>query len=166
MTPLESNPVASVRAASSGSDIEAFRALCAEYGASLQYTQECKSLEHQGFSQEQANLPGAYAPPGGAMLIAWEGDEPIGCVALRPFSGGMCEMKRMYLRPAWRGRGIGRLLAEGILGEGRRLGYTSMRLDTGATMIAAAALYASLGFREIPRYNADPVPGKWMEIQL
>jgi GNAT superfamily N-acetyltransferase len=100
------------------------------------------------------------------MLIAIEGEEPIGCVALRPLAEGVCEMKRMFVRSAWRGRGIGRLLAESILAEGRRLGYTAMRLDTGATMLEAAALYASIGFREIPRYNSDPVPGTWMERPL
>lgn len=161
-------PVAEVRPASTDDDIEAFRRLCREYARSLEYTGECRSLEHQRFDDEMATLPGRYAPAcRGATLLAWDGVEAVGCVALRDLGDGICEMKRMYVRPGWRGRGIGRRLAEDVLAESRRLGYRAMRLDTGASMAAAAALYESLGFTDIPPYNRDPVAGtRWMEVTL
>lgn len=157
-----------IRSAVSPADLALFRAVCLEYAATLEYTGECKSLEHQGFDAELAALPGCYARPRGEILLAVDGaGEPVGCVAMRPLSGDICEMKRMYVRPAGRGRGVGRVLAEGIIAAARERGYRAMRLDTGATMVAAAALYQSLGFRDIPAYNRDPVPGtRWMELTL
>ncbi|MBX3358816.1 MAG: GNAT family N-acetyltransferase [Phycisphaeraceae bacterium] len=161
-----------VRAAATRADIDAFAALCRDYADSLAHTAECRSLEHQQFAAELASLPGAYAPPRGEILIAFDGAKPIGCVAIRPLDTGdsgpaRCEMKRMYVHPAHRGRGVGRLLAQASLAAARRIGYHAMRLDTGESMTAAAALYQSLGFTDIPAYNADPVPGtRWMELRL
>lgn len=157
-----------IRPAVSGEDIAAFRELCAEYVESLEYTAECASLEHQGIGCELASLPGAYAPPRGEILLARDGASiPIGCVALRPLDQTVCEMKRMYVRPAVRDKGLGRSLAMAIIAAARSRGYQAMRLDTGVSMTAAAALYASIGFRDIPPYNRDPTPGtRWMELTL
>lgn len=164
---MASNENVMIRPALDGEAVAAFRDLCFEYAKTLESTAECRSLEHQGFEAEMASLPGCYARPRGEILLAFEGDEAVGCVAMRPLSADICEMKRMYVRPAGRGRGIGRMLAEGIIAAGRERGYRAMRLDTGATMVAAARLYRSLGFREIPAYNEDPVPGTmWFELML
>jgi ribosomal protein S18 acetylase RimI-like enzyme len=104
---------------------------------------------------ELAALPGGYD----AILLARDGEEVVGCVALRPLEDGACEMKRLYVRPAGRGSGAGRALAEAIVEEARRLGYWTMRLDTLPTMGAAQALYRSLGFVETTRYNDNPISG-------
>jgi ribosomal protein S18 acetylase RimI-like enzyme len=104
---------------------------------------------------ELAALPGGYD----AILVARDGDEIAGCVALRPLEGGACEMKRLYVRPSTRGSGAGRALVEASITRARELGYATMRLDTLPRMDAARALYLSLGFREIERYNANPVEG-------
>jgi putative acetyltransferase len=112
---------------------------------------------------ELAALPGGYE----AIFVAREGDEVVGCVALRSLGDGVCEMKRLYVRPAGRGSGAGRALAEAIVEEARRLGYRTMRLDTLPTMGAAQALYRSLGFAETERYNDNPVPGVlFYELEL
>ena len=157
-----------IRPAAGEADVAAFRELCAEYARSLEYTAECASLEHQGIDCELASLPGAYAPPRGEILLAFNsGVQPIGCVALRPLDQTVCEMKRMYVRPVGRGTGVGRSLALAIIDAARLRGYLAMRLDTGATMTPAATLYASLGFRDITAYNRDPTPGtRWMELGL
>lgn len=147
--------------------LEGVRALIAEYAQSLAYTTECASLEHQGIVDEIASLPGKYAEPDGALWLAREGRAPAGCVAVRPMGNGVCELKRLYVRQAWRGRGVGRALTLAAIDWARGRGYRVMRLDTGVTMVAAAALYESLGFVGIPAYNADPVPGtRWMELVL
>ena len=115
-------------------------------------------LGYQGFEAELAGLPGAYAPPGGALLLARApGGSAIGCVALRRLAADICEMKRLYVAPEGRGLGLGRALAEAILDEAARLGHAEMRLDTLASMQAARALYAALGFEAVPAYYATPV---------
>ena len=114
----------------------------------------------QGFERELAELPGCYAPPAGRLLIARMGGEVAGCVGLRPLEPGVCEMKRLWVEPGFAGRGIGRALAERIVTDARQIGYRRMRLDTlPARMPAAQHLYASLGFREIPAYYHNPLPG-------
>ena len=121
----------------------------------------------QGFEEELANLPGDYAAPMGCILLAADGEEYVGCVALRDLGEGICEMKRMYVKPSHQGRGIGRALAEALIEEARRMGYTSMRLDTIPSLVAANALYASLGFKKIDQYRYNPLDGAtFMELQL
>lgn len=148
--------------------LDAARTLFAEYAASLPDTAQ-RSLRHQGFDAELANLPGKYAPPGGTILLASSvepGTHPqwLGVVALRPLdSSGLrphdptpiCEMKRLYVRPAARGLGAGRALCERLLADATAAGYRMMKLDTESDFAAAIGLYRSLGFAEIPRYNDD-----------
>jgi len=152
---------------------ELVRELFVEYARSLGF-----SLCFQGFDQELAALPGEYAPPTGRLLLASvepEGSGPVpaletvaGCVALRWLGEGTCEMKRLYVRPAFRGRGIGRDLAAAAIAAAREMGYRRMRLDTiPAQMAAAVALYRELGFRDIPAYYENPIPGALcMELEL
>lgn len=113
----------------------------------------------QGFERELAALPGCYAQPDGRLLLAVDGAENAGCVALRPLSNGGCEMKRLYVRPSHRSQGIGRQLALAIIEEARKIGYRKMKLDTISTMAEAIALYRSLGFRETEPYTHNPIPG-------
>jgi putative acetyltransferase len=138
------------------------RELLQEYAASLGF-----NLEFQGFSEELATLPGSYAPPLGRLLLAWVGEEAAGCVALRPIEPGICEMKRLYVRPAFRGAGLGRRLAERVVREARDAGYGKMRLDTLPAMAGARALYQALGFRPIPPYRPNPIDGAvFLELTL
>ena len=117
----------------------------------------------QGFERELAELPGCYAPPSGRLLIARVGGDVVGCVGLRPLEPGICEMKRLWVEPGFGGRGIGRALAESIVAAAREIGYERMRLDTlPERMPAAQHLYRSLGFREIPPYYDNPLPGVTM----
>ena len=111
----------------------------------------------QGFAEELASLPGKYAPPAGGLWLALAEEEPAGCVALRSLAPDGCEMKRLFVRPAFRGHGVGRLLAETAIAAARADGYAVMRLDTLATMTPALTLYRSLGFREIPPYYDNPL---------
>ena len=143
-------------------EIERVRELFREYEESLE-----TDLCFQGFEQELSALPGAYAPPRGRLLLARDGETLAGCGALRPLSQEICEMKRLYVRDAFRGRGAGKLLAETLIAEARSIGYTAMRLDTLPWMTAAIPLYRSLGFSEISPYTTNPVPGAlFMEKRL
>ena len=133
-----------------------------EYAASLDFP-----LDFQDFDAELAALPGDYAAPGGRLLLALEQDQPAGCVALRRWDEGVCEMKRLYVRPAFRGAGIGRALVDAVIEAARRIGYRSMRLDTVPSMRQARALYAARGFRPISAYRYNPIPGtEFMELRL
>ena len=148
--------------ATSADQIVTARRLFKEYEASLGI-----ELSFQGFAQEVAGLPGAYAPPAGRLFLAADGAESAGCVALRPLGGGICEMKRLYLRPTARGARLGRRLAETVILEARAIGYARMRLDTLPSMKEAFALYQSLGFREIAPYCENPIAGtRFMELSL
>ncbi|HEY8722398.1 MAG TPA: GNAT family N-acetyltransferase [Gaiellaceae bacterium] len=145
-------------AARDTSDVEEVRALFREYAASLPF-----ALDFQDFDDELAGLPGAYAPPRGALLLA----RGAGCVGLRPIDETTCEMKRLYVRPSARGTGLGRRLVEAIVGQAHNLGYAQMRLDTVPGMDSARSLYERLGFREIPPYRPNPIPGAlFLELEL
>jgi putative acetyltransferase len=140
----------------------AVRPLLREYAGSLGFP-----LDFQDFERELAELPGAYAPPRGLVLLARSDDEDAGCVALRPLGEDTCEMKRLYVRAAYRGTGLGRLLAAAIVDEARALGYARMRLDTVPGMETAQSLYRRLGFTEIEPYAANPVDGaRFLELVL
>jgi putative acetyltransferase len=151
-----------VRPAMSAGDIAEARRLLEQYEASLDV-----DLRYQGFEEELAGLPGAYAPPRGRLLLAVDGSAPAGCVALRPLGDDVGEMKRLYVSPAARGRRVGRLLAETVIREARLIGYCRMRLDTLPSMKEALALYRALGFEEIAPYYASPVAGtRFLELLL
>jgi ribosomal protein S18 acetylase RimI-like enzyme len=143
-------------------ELPAVRGLFQAYAASLEV-----DLGFQDFDRELRELPGDYAPPAGRILLALDGDEPAGCVALRPYEPEVCEMKRLYVRPAFQGSGLGRRLAEAIVEAGRDAGYRVMRLDTLPSMQAARGLYRSLGFEEIEAYRHNPVHGTtYFELDL
>lgn len=127
------------------------RELFREYAGSIEV-----DLCFQSFEQELAELPGKYAPPVGRLLLAEVDHQPAGCVALRPIETSTAEMKRLYVRPAFRGQRIGRALANGIITAATEIGYERMRLDTLATMTEAIGLYESLGFQRIPAYYHNP----------
>ena len=125
------------------------------------------SLDFQGNEADFAGLPGKYAPPAGAILLAWHDGAVVGCVAMRPVDAAICEMKRLYVRPAGRGLGLGRRLAEAIVSAGREAGYAEMRLDVLPEFVKARALYASLGFRPAEPVTYNPVPGtKFLGLAL
>ena len=143
--------------------IEQARSLFLEYGSSLGF-----SLCFQSFDEELKNLPGPYGPPSGRLLLARYAGHAAGCVALRKLETGICEMKRLYVRPADRGKGLGRLLVERIIAEARAIGYERMRLDTiQSAMKDAIALYRRMGFKEIAPYSVIPIEDAlWMELRL
>jgi putative acetyltransferase len=121
----------------------------------------------QGFQQELDGLPGDYAPPDGGLLLAIDGDRVVGCVAIRKLGDGICEMKRLYVQPGYRGQGLGRRLAESVIAEARAIGYRKMRLDSLTSLKEAAGLYRSLGFIEISPYRYNPLPDAvFMELSL
>ena len=111
----------------------------------------------QGFEAELANLPGKYAPPSGQLYLAVEKQHVAGCVAVRALEGNICEMKRLFVRPSYRGQGLGRQLANKIIEEAQKLGYNMMRLDTLESLTSAMALYQSLGFKQTGAYYHNPL---------
>jgi putative acetyltransferase len=139
------------------------RELFLEYAQSLGF-----SLCFQSFDQELAGLPGDYAPPEGRLLLAEYEGQLAGCVALHKLDPSICEMKRLYLRPQFRGKGLGRALADRIIAEARHIGYHRMRLDTvEPVMKDAVAMYRKLGFKEIAPYCPNPMAGVvYMELEL
>jgi carbonic anhydrase len=148
--------------ATSREDFDAARRLFREYAAWLGI-----DLTFQGFKEEVAALPGAYARPDGLLLLAEAGGTRIGCIGLRKIADSVGEIKRLYVMPAYRGRGIGRLLIERVIHEAPGIGYGRLRLDTIPRMEAARQLYATLGFQPIAPYYPTPVPHtEFMELVL
>lgn len=155
-----------IRVAETASDIAEIRILLREYEAWLG-----TDLCFQNFEAELAGLPGDYSPPSGRLLIAKviakDQSTSAGCVALRPFDESICEMKRLFVRAAFRGTGLGRRLSAAIIEEARAAGYRHMRLDTLPQQTDAHRLYATLGFRDIPPYRPNPIAGsKFLELDL
>jgi len=134
--------------------IPVVRELFLEYSASVGV-----NFCFQGFAEEVANLPGQYARPAGRLFVALDEGRAAGCGALRRLDEQTCEMKRLYVRPAYRGKGTGRKLIDALTSSAREIGYERMRLDTLPSMTKAIALYRALGFREIPPYWRNPVQG-------
>ena len=148
--------------AQTAAQLPIIRELFLEYRDSLKV-----DLCFQDFDEELAELPGRYAPPKGRLLLAMGGTQAAGCVALREIGPAICEMKRLFVRPSFRQRGVGRLLAQAVISAAHEVRYERMRLDTLASLRAAIALYESLGFRRIEPYYHNPVADAvFMELQL
>jgi ribosomal protein S18 acetylase RimI-like enzyme len=162
MTPSRTSQLEIVQA-QSPAQIAQVRELFLEYARSLGF-----SLCFQGFDTELASLPGDYASPDGRLLLAEFDGQLAGCGALHKLDAGNCEIKRLYVRPQFRGHRIGRLLTEKLIAEARAIGYKAMRLDTVADrMREAVELYRPLGFREISPYRENPIPSAlYMELTL
>lgn len=143
-----------IRPARLPEDLPTVRTLFREYAAGLGV-----DISFQGFEDELAALPGKYAAPQGRILLAWRGDEVLGCVALRPIGDGRGEMKRLFVRPAARGLRLGRLLAERICDEARDAGYSHICLDTIPSLAEAVSLYRSMGFEPTEPYVFNPLEG-------
>lgn len=158
-----STPGFEIISAVSPEHIETVRSLFIEYQQWLNF-----SLCFQGFDKELAELPGKYSPPKGRLYIAEYEGNTAGCIALRPMEEeGMCEMKRLYVKDEFRGKGIGRMLTEKILADAQQIGYRIMRLDTLQRMDTARALYTKLGFKIIPAYYDNPMDEVvYMELTL
>jgi len=134
-----------------------------EYARALDF-----NLCFQNFEQELEQLPGPYGSPRGRLVLCEVDSRFAACIALKPLESGVCELKRLFVRPEFRGRRLGKRLAEHVIREAREIGYTTMRLDTiRGTMDNAIALYESLGFKEIPPYYNNPIPNAFfMELTL
>jgi len=143
-------------------EFEQGRSLFREYAEALSF-----DLCFQDFEHELEQLPSVYGASEGRLLLVYSGPELAGCVGVRRFAPGICEMKRMYLRPQFRGQGIGRQMATAIVNAARALGYQEMRLDTVPWMKEAIALYESLGFQDIAPYRPNPIPGaRYLQLVL
>lgn len=154
--------IVEIRQAISEADMAEVRNLFREYADSLSI-----DLSFQDFERELADLPGSYASPRGALLIAVAGEEVAGCVGLRPLDEHTCEMKRLYIRPPYRSLRAGAALGRAVIEAAKRLQYQTMRLDTLPSMVAAIRLYEQLGFRDIAPYRVNPVFGtRYMELNL
>ncbi len=148
--------------AESEEQLVSIRELFLEYAASLGF-----SLCFQDFDKELARLPGEYGPPTGCLILAVVGSLPCGCVALHKLEEGICEMKRLYIKPEFRGKGFGKLLVNAVIDEAKKIGYSKMRLDTVPQMKEAINLYWKIGFKEIEPYRANPIDGAlYMEMDL
>ena len=151
-----------VLAAHPAPHLPAVREIFTEYASSIEI-----DLCFQSFDRELADLPGKYAPPEGRLFLALENGLPAGCIALRKIEEGVCELKRLYVRPAFRVGGIGRKLSDAVITAAREIGYERMRLDTLSSMKEAIALYKSLGFRRIAPYYDNPSGSAvFMELKL
>ena len=151
-----------IREATSSEDYEVAQRLFQSYARSLDF-----DLDFLNFTEEVATLPGCYSPPAGCIFLATHRDQSVGCVALRPLEPRICEMKRLFALPEFRGMGIGRALAQAVIAHARKLGYERMRLDTVASMRAANLLYVCLGFRPTEPYCHNPQPdASFYELKL
>ncbi len=162
----QGKPTVQLATPESGQEMEFVRVLMREYADSLQV-----NLCFQDLEAELRSLPGQYATPRGALRMAMADGAPAGCCAMRPLvsadHANACEMKRLYVRPNFRGLGIGRVLAQEILGAARLTGYSSVLLDTLSNMKTAHAMYRELGFTEIAPYYVNPIPGaRYLKVEL
>jgi ribosomal protein S18 acetylase RimI-like enzyme len=158
----ENDPKIKIMQVESEEQLAYIRELFKEYAESLGF-----DLDFQNFEKEFSELPGEYAPPYGCLLLALYGEKIAGCIALRKFNTGICEMKRLYVRPEFRGKGIGKRLSTTIIKKAREIGYRVMRIDTIPTMTEANTLYKMLGFKKIAPYRYNPIQGAlFFELQL
>lgn len=159
---LNNKPIIEFNWVSGGGLLQKVKELFREYEQSLEI-----DLCFQNFEDELRTLPGKYAPPEGALLLARLDGQAVGCIALRKHAENICEMKRLYVKNCCRGMGLGRKLAVMIIEEAKRLGYAYIRLDTLSTMQSALRLYESLGFYDIDPYIYNPIPGaRYLELNL